>query len=75
MNNPQAYASWLIIQYTFVYICLYMRLKMNNPQAYASWLIIQYTFVGREASFSCSRGKETLANACFDNQVDSTSTQ
>jgi len=38
-------------------------------KAYASWLIIQYTFVGREASFSCSRGKESLTNACFDDQV------
>ena len=47
--------------------------RLNNPQAYASWLIIQYTFVGREASFSCSRDKESLTNACFDDQVDSTS--
>ena len=31
--------------------------------------MIQYTFVGRETSFACSRGKETLTNACFDNQV------
>ena len=50
-------------------------MRLNGLQVYTPFLVIQYTFVGREASFSCSRGKETLANACFDNQVASTNTQ
>ena len=50
-------------------------MRLNGLQVYTPFLVIQYTFVGREASFSCSRGKETLSNACFDNQVASTNTQ
>jgi len=46
------------------YVAVLCLLKVYTP-----FLVIQYTFVGREASFSCSRGKETLANACFGNQV------
>ena len=35
-------------------------MRLNGLQVYTPFLVIQYTFVGREASFSCSRGKETL---------------
>jgi len=46
------------------YVAVLCFLKVFTP-----FLIMQYIFVGRETTFTCSRGKETLNNACFDNKV------
>lgn len=36
---------------------------------YTPFLVLQYTFVGRPTPFTCSRGQETLQDACFEGQV------
>jgi len=38
-------------------------------KVYTPFIILQYTFVGRKSSFTCSRGKETLQDACFEGRV------
>ena len=47
-----------------------MKVSLVEPQVFTPFLIMQYIFVGRETTFTCSRGKETLNNACFDNKVE-----
>ena len=46
-----------------------VKVSLIEPQVFTPFLIMQYIFVGRETAFTCSRGKETLTNACFGNQV------
>ena len=47
-----------------------VKVSLIEPQVFTPFLIMQYIFVGRETTFTCSRGKETLNNACFDNKVE-----
>ena len=47
-----------------------VKVSLIEPQVFTPFLIMQYIFVGRETTFTCSRGKETLSNACFDNKVE-----
>ena len=47
-----------------------VKVSLVEPQVFTPFLIMQYIFVGRETAFTCSRGKETLNNACFDNKVE-----